>query len=504
MKRALLTVITLLSLVPFVLSLVHSLGELQVQPELELAQTNLVLEAMAGPAESDLKQQLPSWMLTETSYPAALAQYEKSLTELQVYHQQLAALSNPSDTTTANAAQAQQRQKSLQQNEKSQQSIHLRLGLLEAVQGQRDSAQDHWQAVIRQNPSSSVAETAQALQQLWSDPPLVPPQAETLLTSQLSGWFQRQALQRLYELEQRPKAQQALTEQTQQAARQALLKLALLSALPLAGGLLGVLLALGLLVQWFLKKEQAILAHNAHQSWETPWDWQIIWQVLAVGFLFLGQVALPLGFSLLHLNSEGLGLREKALFVLVSYLALALGGLAVLYFSLRPYQPWPADWFTVQFSGRALLWGLGGYCVALPLVVLVSLVNQQIWQGQGGSNPLLTLALQAQDKWALVIFFITASILAPIFEEIMFRGFLLPSLTRYIPVSGAIVVSSFVFAVAHLNLSEVLPLAVLGALLGLVYSRSRNLLASITLHSLWNSGTLLSLFILGSSGSLSS
>ncbi|RMD71181.1 MAG: CPBP family intramembrane metalloprotease, partial [Cyanobacteria bacterium J149] len=63
---------------------------------------------------------------------------------------------------------------------------------------------------------------------------------------------------------------------------------------------------------------------------------------------------------------------------------------------------------------------------------------------------------------------------------------------------SAIVVSGIVFAIAHLSLAEALPLAVLGIILGVVYTRSRSLLASIMVHSLWNSGTLFSLFLLGS------
>ncbi len=51
---------------------------------------------------------------------------------------------------------------------------------------------------------------------------------------------------------------------------------------------------------------------------------------------------------------------------------------------------------------------------------------------------------------------------------------------------------------AHQNLSEVLPLTVLGCVLGFVYTRSKNLLSSMLVHSLWNGGTLLSLFLLGS------
>jgi membrane protease YdiL (CAAX protease family) len=293
---------------------------------------------------------------------------------------------------------------------------------------------------------------------------------------------------------------QQLQQEEQERAKQALLKLILLSVLPVLGGSLGIGLLLVLLLQWFLKKDQAILALKNLSPWQTPWDWEIIWQVLGIGFFFLGQIGLPLILSLIHLDASSLSLRGKAIYVLCSYLAMTLGGLSVLYFSLKPFLPLAADWFSFRWQSRWWLWGLGGYLTALPLVVLVSLINQQFWQGQGGSNPLLFLALEAQDKVVLIIFFFTASIAAPFFEEIIFRGFLLPSLTRYLPVSGAIILSSFVFAIAHLNLSEVLPLAILGMVLGTVYARSRNLLASMLLHSLWNSGTLISLFILGSAG----
>jgi membrane protease YdiL (CAAX protease family) len=43
----------------------------------------------------------------------------------------------------------------------------------------------------------------------------------------------------------------------------------------------------------------------------------------------------------------------------------------------------------------------------------------------------------------------------------------------------------------------VLPLTLLGAILGFVYTRSRNLLSPMVLHSAWNSATMLGLFILG-------
>ena len=176
---------------------------------------------------------------------------------------------------------------------------------------------------------------------------------------------------------------------------------------------------------------------------------------------------------------------------------MAASTLGVLYVAIKEYLPLSKDWFRVSLTGRWPLWGFGSYLVALPLMLGISLVNQQIWQGQGGNNPILQLVLEERDPIALSMFLFTAAVAAPIFEEVLFRGFLLPSLTRYMPTWGAIGLSSLIFSVAHLSFSEVLPLTVLGVILGFVYARSRNLTASILLHSTWNSVTMVGLFLLG-------
>lgn len=490
MKRALLSVLTLVSLIPFCLSLWSSLGELQVQSELQLYQTNLLL--LAAPEESG------AWaksLLGETPYLGARQQYQDAIDGLERYQNKiegrLQTLPAPESTQSLT--------KALGQNQGALNQLTLNLGLLEVQHGAVTNALEHWRGLLTQDHlDPSLAQTAQSLIGLWEDPPRTAPETEAILEQNLKGWFQNQALQRLYSLRGEGDKLTALTEKEQSQARQALLKLALLGGLPVIGGIIGTLLLLGLFGQWFLKREDSLLTKPHSESWQTPWDGEIIWQVLILGFLFLGQVLLPLVINLLPLNLAQLGLQGKALYVFASYLLLAGAGLGVLFFSLKPYFPLPPDWFRVKLTLPALGWGLGGYCAALPLVVLVSLLNETLWGGQGGSNPLLSLALEARNWGALALFWLTAAVLAPIFEETLFRGFLLPSLTRYLPLPGAVALSSLGFAVAHLNLSEILPLAMLGVILGTVYSRSRNLLASMVTHGLWNSGTLLSLFLLGS------
>ncbi|MGF1478678.1 MAG: type II CAAX prenyl endopeptidase Rce1 family protein [Cyanophyceae cyanobacterium] len=517
LKRLILIVLTIASLIPVVFSLGGSLSQPQVQARLQLYQTNLVLQASEFIPES-LQQRSPSdltaardALIGSDPYSAAQEQYQEALqvaqqgrSSLQAQLQSLAG--SQADDVPALERQTvpivegestQQLQQAMTKLQEFINELRLNIGILQAQQQEQEAAFSTWNEVNLQPDRPAQSQTARALIGLWSEPPQILPESESLFEQTLTGWFQTRALKQLYQIQEQELAQ--LRSQEQQLAQRAVVKLALIGGVPFVGGVIGVGILIVLLVQLFVQKERSLLAANVN-TWETPWNWEVIWQVLIVGFFFISQILLPVLFTVLGFSPTGLSLRFKAVYILVSYLLVAVGGLLVLYLSLKPFFPLPKFWFRFQWMGNWIVWGVGGYLVALPLVVIVSLLNQQIWQGQGGSNPLLFLALQAQDRVALAIFFFTASVAAPLFEEMIFRGFLLPSLTRYLSVWGAIVVSSLVFALAHLSLSEVLPLTVLGIVLAVVYTRSKNLLASILLHSLWNSGTLISLFILGSSG----
>jgi membrane protease YdiL (CAAX protease family) len=523
LKRFFLAILTIIVLLPVVGALAASVNQPQVQANLEIYQTNIILKASefqlekpADKTESDLTTILDT-LIGEAPYSTAQTQYEKArklsqnnLNNLEKELKKVTDLGNLQNkpeteiisTLELTENSLQKLQQSINQEQKFINELNLKLGILQVEQGKTQAALEIWTDLIQQSKNqeslNSIGETAIALQGLWSQPSQILANTESQINTQLDGWFRYSALKRLYQLQNRQNDLLNLQKKEQEIASQAIWKLTLLSVIPIMGGTVGVGLLIFLLVQFFLKGKQSLLAFNSNLAWKTPWNGETIWQVLIVGFFFVGQILLPLLFGLFQLNAESLSLRLKAVYVLISYLLMASGGFLVLYFSIKPFFPLPKDWFRFQWLSNWLSWGMGGYLVALPLVLLVSLINQQLWNGQGGSNPLLFLALESQDKFVLAIFFLTASIAAPLFEEIMFRGFLLPSLTRYLPVWSAIVASSLVFSLAHLNLSEVLPLTILGIILGFVYTRSRNLLSNILLHSLWNGGTLLSLVILGS------
>lgn len=500
-KRVILGVLTVFAIVLIGQDLIASFSQPQFQSRLELYQTNLVLQATELQGDDPNLSSARKALLGNDPFKLASTQYQELRQSAQKN------LDRAQTLLTASSEQSPKLKTTVPELERLIRELDLRLGILQVHEGQLAEAQKTW-AMVAQKTSAEeglkpLSETARVLSGLWNTPPLLLPDAESQVKKYLDGWFRNRSLTRLYQLQQRQDALTSLQVQEQLAAEQSFVNLFIVGGVPAIGCLIGVAILLFLGGQWLVRRKQALLDPDRIVPWSTPWDAEIIWQVLIFGFFLVGQLLIPLAIGLLQvalrLDPTTLDERTKAFYILTNYLLLAAGGLIVLFLSVKPFRPLPEGWFQFNLFNKSwLFWGIGGYFAALPLVILISLINQQIWQGQGGSNPILPIALEGEDSVALTIFFCTAAIAAPLFEEILFRGFLLPSLTRYFPVWGAIALSSLIFAIAHLSLSEVLPLTVLGIVLGFVYARSRNLLSSILLHSLWNSGTLLSLYILGS------
>jgi len=531
LKRLVLIVLTALALSVSGLSLVGSFTQTQIQNRLELYQTNLMLRAtgeldrspdraLVASVEDDPIALLRQQLLGDRTFEEARKQYETFRDKAAASADRLLRdLTTPADAAEATKAaetgappaafdQAAQQIRELA-------AVDLRLGILQARLGDRAAAAKTWERLgLPDRPAPESIDPRSFIRDfdpiradlalLWSEKPAIEGQQAAEIEDNtrqfLGGWFRNASLARLYRLQQRNAELDLLAADTSLRGEATLLKLAAANALPALGLLLGIIGLVFLVVQRVLKGSDALLAMNPVQ-WVVPWGGETIWEVFVFGFFAIGQIVVPLissiGLQLAGLQPAAFTGGTQAGIILLRYGLMAAGSVAVLRWSVQRFLPLPAGWFQFNWrSWRWLAWGVGGYCVALPIVIVVSLINQQIWQGQGGSNPILSIVLENRDPVAIGCFFLTASVAAPLFEETLFRGFLLPSLTRYMPTWGAIGLSSLLFALAHLSLSEILPLMALGMILGGVYARSRNLLSSILLHGLWNSGTLVSLLLL--------
>ena len=80
----------------------------------------------------------------------------------------------------------------------------------------------------------------------------------------------------------------------------------------------------------------------------------------------------------------------------------------------------------------------------------------------------------------------TAVFLAPVAEEVLFRGILYSILKQLGRPKMALWVASLLFAVVHVNMATFIPLTLLAVVLTLLYEYSGNLLAPIAAHVLFN------------------
>jgi membrane protease YdiL (CAAX protease family) len=79
-----------------------------------------------------------------------------------------------------------------------------------------------------------------------------------------------------------------------------------------------------------------------------------------------------------------------------------------------------------------------------------------------------------------------AIIVAPVVEELVFRGVLQRLLMRVVAPFGAILVASMIFAAVHGNAAQAAVALPCGMILGYSYFRSRTLVVPIVIHSLNN------------------
>ena len=131
--------------------------------------------------------------------------------------------------------------------------------------------------------------------------------------------------------------------------------------------------------------------------------------------------------------------------------------------------------------------GVGGYAVLVVLLVLTTVLAP-------GGNPLGAVPGQAGERLlsmaqsvpARVILFILICVLAPILEEIIFRGFVFPGLRRRMNMSGAVAMSAVLFALMHNNPAAMIPITLIGVVLAVLYERNLSLVPSIICHALNN------------------
>jgi membrane protease YdiL (CAAX protease family) len=192
--------------------------------------------------------------------------------------------------------------------------------------------------------------------------------------------------------------------------------------------------------------------------------------------------------------------------LLVLWFVLAMGGVLLVSFLdlpldvglvitlLEAFLFLPAWWLTVRkykvgldvlglrrFRAVMLLLAAGLLAVAYTFNLFYALIL--VLLGVEPSLDLINLVSELEHPWLLAL---GAVVVAPLAEEIFFRGFLFAGLRERYGWVKAALISAAAFSLLHLQPVQALPIFVLGFFFALLYEKSRSLWPAIAMHATIN------------------
>lgn len=207
---------------------------------------------------------------------------------------------------------------------------------------------------------------------------------------------------------------------------------------------------------------------------------------------------LALGVAFLELTAEDRTLSLAAALgsVVVQYLAMFVMCAAV---SRRWGSGSLRQDLGLQFRRRDLLHGVVGWLAGMGMIGVMGTALRYLGVPTTTNNP-LTNSTDARvvsvPQWvAIGLVGVVMIVVAPLFEELLFRGVLLRSLRSRLPVAAALGVQALAFGLFHFdprrgvgNIGLLVVLSGIGLMLGMIARRSEGRLSgSILAHGLHNS-----------------
>lgn len=213
--------------------------------------------------------------------------------------------------------------------------------------------------------------------------------------------------------------------------------------------------------------------------------------LVGVGFVFLV-------FAGLFVASLGMGPDEAAvltpevLLVNIGFQFGIAGVVAVL--ALRSVGP--RAWLGLRWSSWQWIFLIAPGAVVLMWVVFggLQISGYVEWMESLGVETVqdtVKLLQESKDPLVLGLMGVAAVIVAPLCEEIVFRGYFYPVMKKFAGVWPAAVCSAMVFAAAHGNLTALLPLFIFGGLLVFIYEKTGSIWAPVAVHFCFNSATVI-------------
>lgn len=235
--------------------------------------------------------------------------------------------------------------------------------------------------------------------------------------------------------------------------------------------------------------------------------WQTGWVEFGIFFcaLILGIIALQL-FGSSMMNILGKETVTEVWEIIIGGFSMHAAILLVVGLGMFIYPQVFSIKFNEGFPGKKsnVLTPLFYFLAAYPLVIVTAIGWQivfMVWEhlGVGLETPpqfLIELINDTEEILPLVLMAVLAIVIAPISEELLFRGCIYRFLKKHTSNYTALTMSSLLFAIIHWNVNSFLPLFLLGMLLCRCYEKTGRIIWPMLFHGLFNLNSLAALLFM--------
>jgi membrane protease YdiL (CAAX protease family) len=222
--------------------------------------------------------------------------------------------------------------------------------------------------------------------------------------------------------------------------------------------------------------------------WCNPLDW-------------LGMISIVGIFALMGISQATIDGKKLDVVIMTPRNLIASAVIMVIFASIVIAAVWPRikpslwlglrwkKWPWIFLIAPAVVW------FVLTSLLLLNLSGYNTWIekmiGKSSAQDAVKILQGSNDPLVLGLIIFSAVIIAPICEEIIFRGYLYPIAKKFGGTFIGIVFSALVFTGGHGNVAAILPIFLLGAILAFVYEKTGSIWASIAIHFCYNSLTVI-------------
>lgn len=222
--------------------------------------------------------------------------------------------------------------------------------------------------------------------------------------------------------------------------------------------------------------------------------WSIKDGVLFIVFWITLIIIIPIAFKIFVPQLEkntNLSWGIQVLAVIYAMQAVMFCGGIYIYLTKKGLK-FSLTGFTVPNWKRVLLIGICSYIAMIPIVVGSGLLSKFFLpQEKISSNPIIPVLFSDISLTNRILLGIIIAALAPIMEELFFRGILYKTIRLAFTPKFSIPFTAFLFAILHSDPLGFLPLFSMGCLLAFIAEKSGTIVPGMIMHSLWNGGTFL-------------